>query len=104
MELPLPVRLLLWPLSRVYGGFVRSKAALYARGFLRQKRLKGAVVSVGNLTTGGTGKTPMVLRLAEQLSGQGKSVAILSRGYRGSRGGSDEVNLLRRRLGKRVRF
>jgi tetraacyldisaccharide 4'-kinase len=104
MDLPLPVRLLLWPLAQLYGFFVRAKAALYASGFLRQRRLKGKVLSVGNLTTGGTGKTPMVLRLAERFAAKGKSVAILSRGYRGSQGGSDEVNLLRRRLGTRVRF
>src|SRR5262245_40735650 len=104
MDLPLPLRLVLWPLSWLYGAFVRAKAALYAGGLLRRRRLAGAVVSVGNLPVGGTGKTPMVLKLAERFAGEGKSVAILSRGYRGTRGNSDEVNLLRRRLESRVRF
>lgn len=104
MDLPLPVRLLLAPLSWLYGAAARVKAALYARGWLGRRRLAGAVVSVGNLTVGGTGKTPMVLWLGERLTGEGKSVAVLSRGYRGANGGSDEVDLLRRRLGGRVRF
>jgi tetraacyldisaccharide 4'-kinase len=62
------------------------------------------VVSVGNLTVGGTGKTPMVLWLAEKFLAGGKRVAILSRGYRGSRGSSDEIELLKRRLGGKVAF
>jgi len=104
MDLPLPLRLLLWPLAWLYGAVVRAKAAGYARGWLGRRRLRGAVVSVGNLTVGGTGKTPMVLHLAERFAAEGKSVAVLSRGYRGAEGGSDEVDLLRRRLGGRVRF
>src|SRR5215470_14134380 len=98
MDLPLPLRVLLWPLAWLYGAVVRAKAAGYARGWLRRQRLRGAVVSVGNLTVGGTGKTPMVLHLAERFAAEGKSVAVLSRGYRGAQGGSDEVDLLRRRL------
>src|SRR5215467_6620832 len=104
MDWPLPIRILLWPLSLVYGLAVRSRTALYRTGIFRQKRLKGAVVSVGNITLGGTGKTPMVMWLAEKFVRDGKSVAILSRGYRGERGSSDEVELMRGRLGNRVRF
>ena len=104
MDPPLPIRILLLPLSWVYRVVVHCKAAFYARGWLGKERLKGAVISVGNLTVGGTGKTPMVLWLAEKLLAEGKSVAILSRGYRGGQNGSDEVELLRRRLGGRVRF
>jgi tetraacyldisaccharide 4'-kinase len=104
MDWPLPIRILLWPLSMVYGLMVRSKTAFYRSGIFGQKRLKGAVVSVGNITVGGTGKTPMVLWLAEKFLSDGKSVAILSRGYRGRGGSSDEVELLRKRLGSRVRF
>ncbi len=69
------------------------------------------VISVGNLTTGGTGKTPMVLRIAEHLLTEGKSPGILTRGYRGESGSSgpsgttgDEVRLLQARLGPRVEF
>lgn len=102
MNWPLSIRLLLWPLSVVYSLIARARTSLYARGWLKQKRLNGVVISIGNLTVGGTGKTPMVLWLAERLLAQGKRVAILSRGYRGSGGTSDEVELLRQRLAHRV--
>ena len=76
--------------------------------FLSQHRLNGMVISVGNLTTGGTGKTPMVLWIAERLLVEGKSTGILTRGYRGGTGRSgstsDEVRLLQARLGDRVAF
>jgi tetraacyldisaccharide 4'-kinase len=104
MKLPWPIRIALYPLSRVYGHFVALRKSLYAQGWIKQKRLKAVVISVGNLTAGGTGKTPMVLWLAEKLLSEGKRVAILSRGYRGSRGTSDEVELLRHRLSGRVLF
>ena len=104
MKLPLLLRVLLWPLSVVYAGYVRARAGLYARGWLKQKRLRGKVVSVGNLTVGGTGKTPMVLWLAEKFLAEGKRVAILSRGYRGSDGTSDEIELMKHRLQGRVTF
>ncbi len=104
MNLPLLVRVLLWPLSQLYGGYVRVRARLYEKGWLKQRRLRAKVISVGNLTVGGTGKTPMVLWLAEQFLAEGKSVAILSRGYHGSHGTSDEVELMKRRLQGRVAF
>lgn len=104
MDWPLPIRILLWPFALVFGLVVRYKTFFYRSGVFRQKRLNGAVVSVGNITMGGTGKTPMVLWLAEKFLGDGKSVAILSRGYRGEGGSGDEVELMRKRLGKRVRF
>jgi tetraacyldisaccharide 4'-kinase len=104
MNLPLPLRILLWPLSLVYGVVVRIKAVFYEKGWLKAKRLKGTVVSVGNLTTGGTGKTPMVIWLAEKFLADGKRVAILSRGYRGADGTSDEIELMKSRLQNRVVF
>jgi tetraacyldisaccharide 4'-kinase len=104
MPLPLPIRILLLPLSWIYGAVIRIKTALYASGIISPKRLQGAVISVGNLTVGGTGKTPMVLWLAENFLAEGKRVAILSRGYRGEQGTSDEVELLKRRLDGKVRF
>src|SRR5713101_10014444 len=96
---PRPLRILLYPLSVLYEKLVRARAGLYQNGRLRSKRLKGTVISVGNLTVGGTGKTPMVLWLAEKFLAEGRRVAILSRGYRGSGGTSDEIELLRRCLG-----
>src|SRR5208282_2822023 len=74
---------LLWPLTLPFGAAVHLRARAYRRGILKQRRLDGAVISVGNLTVGGTGKTPMVLWIAERLLAEGKSVGILTRGYRG---------------------
>ncbi len=104
MKLPLLARILLWPLSVLYGGYVRMRAWLYANGWLKQKHVRGKVISVGNLTMGGTGKTPMVMWLAEKFLAEGKRVAILSRGYRGSGGTSDEIELMKHRLQNRVEF
>jgi tetraacyldisaccharide 4'-kinase len=98
------LRTLLWPLSVLYGAVVRMRVWLYAQGWLAQKRLKGTVISVGNLTVGGTGKTPMVIWLAEKFLADGKRVAILSRGYRGTNGTSDEIELMKFRLQDRVSF
>jgi tetraacyldisaccharide 4'-kinase len=94
--------MVLRPLSLIYGAVVGARVRAYASGRRKQKRLRGAVVSVGNLTVGGAGKTPMVLWLAERFIAQGQRVAILSRGYRGENGSSDEVELLRARLGTRA--
>ncbi|OLB29217.1 MAG: tetraacyldisaccharide 4'-kinase [Acidobacteria bacterium] len=95
---------LLWPLSLLYGAGVDARVRMYRKGWLKQKRLKAAVISIGNLSVGGTGKTPMVIWLAERFLVQGKRVAILSRGYRGSEGSSDEVQLMKFRLQNRVAF
>ena len=57
------------------------RKTVYRSGLLRRKRLSCPVVSVGNITTGGTGKTPLVIFLAKYFSEQGKRVAVLSRGY-----------------------
>jgi tetraacyldisaccharide 4'-kinase len=66
---------------------VRVRNGLYDRGTLRARRLEGAVVSVGNLSTGGSGKTPFVLLLGELLQARGIMFDVLSRGYgRQSRG------------------
>ncbi len=77
---------------------------LYANKWFKQKRLNAPVISVGNLTVGGTGKTPMVIWLAEKFLADGKSVAILSRGYRGTNSTSDEIELMKCRLQGRVSF
>ncbi len=75
------------PLSAIYGGVVRTRNALYDRGVLRARRLQGAVISVGNLCAGGSGKTPFVLLLGELLQARGIKFDVLSRGYgRRSRG------------------
>ena len=75
------------PLSAIYGGIIGARNALYSRGLLRSRRLKGAFVSVGNLSAGGSGKTPFVLLLGELLKARGMKFDVLSRGYgRSSRG------------------
>jgi tetraacyldisaccharide 4'-kinase len=104
MNLPPILRWLMWPLSLVYGIAVRLRLWLYARGTLETKRLRTPVISVGNLTVGGTGKTPMVIWLAERFLAAGKRVAILSRGYKGSGETSDEIAMMKYRLHDRVLF
>jgi tetraacyldisaccharide 4'-kinase len=112
---------LLWPLTLPYGAVSHLRARAYRTRILKQKRLAGNVISVGNLTTGGTGKTPMVIWIAERLAAEGKNVGILTRGYRGETTSkpassnssvgtnatgstSDEVQLMKARLGARVAF
>jgi tetraacyldisaccharide 4'-kinase len=72
---------LLWA-AIPYGMIAGFRARLYCRRWLAQQKLPVPVISIGNVTLGGTGKTPMVIRLAEWLLAEGKRVAILSRGYR----------------------
>lgn len=65
---------------------------------MKSYRCACKVISVGNITLGGTGKTPLVVTLARNLNDSGKKVAVLSRGYGGDRVTSDEVELLKKRL------
>jgi tetraacyldisaccharide 4'-kinase len=67
-----------------YELFMRIRARAYAAGFLKVRNLGRPVISVGNLTVGGTGKTPAVAMLAKYFIARGKRVAVLSRGYGGS--------------------
>jgi tetraacyldisaccharide 4'-kinase len=80
---PLPLNLLLTLLSKAYGAGVRLRRDGYALGFLKSKKLPCTVISIGNLTTGGTGKTPMTLYVAERVRQLGYRVAVISRGYKG---------------------
>jgi len=72
------------PAGALYGVAASLRAALYRRGVLSQFRLSGPVISVGNLSVGGSGKTPVVARIAEVLRDEGFPVAVLSRGYGGA--------------------
>lgn len=74
-------------LAGVYGLGARLRRSLYANEILIAKRLPAPVVSVGNLTVGGTGKTPVTATLTRLLQFEGRRVAILSRGYGGQNSG-----------------
>jgi tetraacyldisaccharide 4'-kinase len=69
------------PLSAIFGLGVRARNTMYDRGLARAQRLDGPVVSIGNLSVGGSGKTPFVLRLGELLKARGLKFDVLSRGY-----------------------
>ncbi len=91
--------------AALYALLLRLRRWAYRSGLLRVRRLKAPVISVGNVTVGGTGKTPAVEWLARRLSENGRKPAILSRGYgphiqsaSGNRGRNDEGLLLERRL------
>jgi len=72
----------LYLLSLPYGGAVRTRSFLYSLRLLETKTLPCPVISVGNITVGGTGKTPLVMALANGLTARGIPIAILSRGYK----------------------
>src|SRR5712692_8004430 len=74
--------LVLPPLGALYSAAVRARLALYQRGLLQVSKLEAPVISIGNITTGGTGKTPLVEWVARSLAREGKTVCILTRGYR----------------------
>lgn len=76
--------LFLTPLAWLYSLAVRLRAELYRFGILNTLRLPRPVVSIGNITVGGTGKTPVTAYIARFLLEQGLRVAVLSRGYGGS--------------------
>ncbi|MEW6324533.1 MAG: tetraacyldisaccharide 4'-kinase [Nitrospirota bacterium] len=79
------VKALLRPAAWAYGSAMALRRTAYRRGWLAAARLPVPVISVGNLTVGGSGKTPMVMALAHELQAAGRPVGILSRGYRGRR-------------------
>jgi len=78
-------------LSLIYSLVVRVRLLLYTSGLKKSRCLKSPVISIGNITLGGTGKTPFTIYLAKKLKNEGFSPAVLSRGYRGS---AEKMNLL----------
>ena len=75
------LKVLLFPVYLLYGFVMNVRNRMYARGWLKIRKLPVAVVSVGNVTVGGTGKTPTVIALAGALSEEGLKSCVLSRGY-----------------------
>ena len=76
------MRAVLFALSKIFQVAVKTRRFLYNVRILRDTTLGVQVIAIGNLTVGGTGKTPIVEKFARELSDQGRTVAILSRGYR----------------------
>jgi tetraacyldisaccharide 4'-kinase len=76
------LRAILYALSFFYEGLVQLRLYLYRKRLFRERTLGCLVISIGNLTVGGTGKTPIVEKFARSLQSGGRQVAILSRGYK----------------------
>ena len=104
-------------LSRLYGAVVRTRRALYRRGWLKPRRVGVPVVVVGNFTAGGSGKTPLVIAIVNRLRAAGWTPGVASRGYgredaknarwveakSDPRTHGDEAVLIARRTGAKVR-
>src|SRR5436853_2390804 len=73
--------LILAPLGALYSAAMRVRRAFYKKGALKIHRISAPVISVGNITTGGTGKTPLVEWVARVVANEGRRVCILTRGY-----------------------
>ncbi|RMH73104.1 MAG: tetraacyldisaccharide 4'-kinase [Gemmatimonadetes bacterium] len=78
----IPLRGLLWWCSILYGAAVRIRRTGYETGILKSRQFPVEIVSVGNITVGGTGKTPFVIYLAQKYQAEGKTVVTISRGYK----------------------
>ncbi len=78
------------PLAAIYAGAVAARRSLYRLGVLRVARVRAPVVVVGNLTAGGSGKTPLAIAVAEALASRGRRPGFVSRGY-GRRGASPRL-------------
>ena len=78
-----PLRWGLWPVSAVYLALARLRRTAYRRGWRPAVETAVPVIVVGNVSVGGTGKTPFVIWLAAQLTQRGRKVGIVTRGYRG---------------------
>lgn len=85
-------RILLGPAAGLYGMAVRRRAAAYDKGSRSSESVGVPVISFGNITTGGTGKTPLVCYAARYLASEGRRVAILTRGYKRQSSGQRVLN------------
>lgn len=85
------LRILMAPFSIPYKAAAWLRRQLYVRGFATARKLPCPVISVGNITTGGTGKTPMTIHIAGMLRQRGFSPMVVSRGYRGKASGTGGI-------------
>ena len=76
-----PMAWLLWPVSLLYGLITSLRRGLYALGVFKTNRVRAKVIVVGNVVTGGAGKTPVVMALVMHLQARGWRVGVVSRGY-----------------------
>ena len=86
-----PMVWLLLPFSVLFSLMVRLRRYLYAKGVLGVSRIEVPVIVVGNISVGGTGKTPLTVWLAQELGRKGFTPGIISRGYRGKVGAVPRV-------------
>lgn len=85
------LRLLLYPFSIIYNGITSLRNWAFDKGILKQTEFDVPIIAVGNLSTGGTGKTPMIEYLIKQYAG--KRIAVLSRGYGRNTSGYIELSV-----------
>lgn len=75
------LRIILFPLVPIYGAVIAVRNLFFDKNILKSKKVDAKVISIGNITVGGSGKTPMVIYLTKFLKNNHKSVGVLSRGY-----------------------
>ncbi len=92
------IKWVLWFFSMIYAAVVRLIVWSYKKGILKHKALPCKVISIGNITLGGSGKTPLVEWIVRFYQQKGKSPAVLTRGYSLKKGIYDEARLLERDL------
>ncbi len=95
------LRLTLKALSCVYSAVVRTRNWMYDKHLIKSHRCESTVISIGNITTGGTGKTPLVIWLCNYLSEKEQNIAVLTRGYKTEHGKlTDEPAILAKSCGQ----
>lgn len=76
------IRVILVPISLLYSVIIFFRNLFYDKGILQSHKISVPVISVGNISTGGTGKTPLVILISEYLLEKGRKIGIISRGYK----------------------